>query len=118
MTLYNFMFVNNAICCMPYDKTDSGTAYLLYGAKGFNFSHNAFASDDGQYYSMTDTTLNNGYNLRSFDELGFKELTRLKLNPELKANSSLIGAGVKDRHEPELSSDIGALDYGEKWDFK
>jgi len=59
---------------------------------------------------------NGGKYISSANDIGFRQLTRLKLNPELTEGSPLIGAGVLDRHYEEMSRDVGALSYGETFD--
>lgn len=111
----NFRFVNNAVVCDVFDK-GNGIASLMYNySSGIEFSNNFFALDNMKQYSYVGDTVteNGGAVLDSPESMGFQKITRLELNPVLKSDSPLIGAGIADRHEPDMSRDVGALRYGE-----
>ena len=117
----NFRMVNNVAVCNPLkvetQANGVNTAKLLYTQNGVEVHSNYFAPDSRTFYYMADDKwLQNGKYVNSSKDLGFKKLTRLTLNPELTEDSPLIGAGILDRHYPEMSRDIGALSYGETFD--
>ncbi len=108
----NFHFVNNAVVCDL--RVNNGAASVSYNNEiGIEFSHNVFASADLKQYDLSaDPVLADGGKLvYNAENVGFKELSRLKLNPELKKDSPLIGAGIRDRHDAAMSRDVGAVEY-------
>ena len=117
----NFRFVNNAVVCnVEYSKLLENGTYsgrVLYRDDiGFEFSNNVFALDNLKRISVfTDNMLTEGQNVYNANNIGFKAISRLKLNPELKEESVLIGAGISDRFEPLMSKDIGAVNSGEQF---
>lgn len=118
----NFRYINNvAICDVRSWKSLSSyikTATLFSNLEGAEVASNFFAPDSNDTYYMKDDKWlqNGGKYIKSLDDMGFKEITRLKLNPELTEDSPLIGAGILDRHYDEMSSTVGALSYGETFD--
>ena len=100
-------------------ELEDGTykANVLYrGDTGVEFSNNVFALDNLKKISeFSDNMLNDGKNIYDANNIGFKQISRLKLNPELEADSVLIGAGIEDRNEALVSKDIGAVNSGEQF---
>ena len=104
--------MNNAVVCDL--RVNNGAASVSYNNEiGIEFSHNVFASADLKQYDLSaDPVLADGGKLvYNAENMGFKELSRLKLNPELKKDSPLIGAGIRDRHDAAMSRDVGAVEY-------
>lgn len=115
----NFRMANNAVVCGVASSTEENGSYfakLSQGVKGLECQANVYSPDYICKYKITDNILDNGGKcLSNPDKMGFKELTRLTFNPEINADSPLIGIGVADRHEKDMSRTVGALEYGEKW---
>ncbi len=118
----NFRYLNNvAVCDVRSSQILSGdwkSAELFSNLEGAEVYSNFFAPDSRDIFFMKDDKWlkNGGKYISSAKNLGFKKLTRLSLNPELTEDSPLIGAGVLDRHYSDMSRDVGALSYGEKFD--
>ena len=116
---YNIKFMNNAVVSDVYSVSEgtNGARVFTSAFVGAEFAGNVFADDSLAKYNIIDTFLDNeGKYISNPENMGFKKLTRLKLSPELEADSVLIGAGVIDRHESAMSRDVGALQYGEIFD--
>ena len=120
----NFHFLNNAVVCnvnankptvnLSEAKTDIDIEALLEA----EFRGNYFASDSNIMYRLTGQLLNNGgKQLLNANSMGFENITRQSVNPELMEDSPLRNAGVIDRYEPASSRDIGALSYAENFDI-
>lgn len=114
----NVRFLNNAIIC--YFSGEKGkdvwSGVITTNMKGFDFAGNAYAPDGAIKCNVTCQTLDNGGVLvNNAANMGFKEITRLKFNPEIEEDSPLVGIGVLDRHESAMSRTAGAFDVGEEW---
>lgn len=106
----NFHFVNNAVVCDVLLTKDNEPKIAYNDNTGIEFSHNIFALDNLKQYDLSEDSVlaNKGNQIYNSENMGFKELTRLNLNPKLNADSPLIGAGVANRRYPEMSRDVGA----------
>ena len=117
----NIEFTNNVIVCGANSLKDFGfgmaRAQILYREDtGIEFSHNVFSLDSLKRVSQfTDNMLTDGVYVYDADEIGFNGLSRLSIDPTIKADSVLIGAGTTDAGVPEMSSTVGALGYGQSF---
>lgn len=117
----NFEFTNNVIVCAANSISDFGfgmtRAQILYREDtGIVFSHNVFSLDRLKRVSQfADNLLTDGEYVYDANTIGFNELSRLSVDPTIKADSVLIGAGTTDVEVPEMSSTVGALGYGQSF---
>jgi len=108
----NFRFVNNAVVC-DFESIKAGAGGVDYATiaskcTGIAYSNNVFSADSLIRADITDDFLKNGKYIYNADNMGFNLLTRLRFDPGISEDSPLKNAGILDRHEPEMSVDVGA----------
>lgn len=116
-----FKFKNNVVVSDVWSVDEEyGDEARVYTSafQGAEFAGNVFSNDSLAKFAIVDDFVGDGGKyVNNSETLGFKDITRLKINPELKSDSVLIGAGVTDANEPAMSSDVGALEFGESFDI-